>query len=333
MKKLIVIFSVAVIALMLMTVCVSAETYIDENFDANDMDVLSEVGDPTTGTNGVEWTREVTDGALHVVNTTTTTLSQTIYSSETTIPTDAVMQFDVKSDMPMTNTKGYIMMNFYRGGAGGRVRVTLRSSQIVFGSTTITTAPHEPGVWYTYYVKTYDTTAELYRKVRGSEELPVFLGETECELSHKQSSRIQPYGANGTDIWLDNLKVYAGTEVESASLEMGGSEVENLGDIDDGILNAKIDMVTSEVVKAEVDGEMREVYGDATPIIVVYDKDRKMIYSEAYTGAGVHMGENSFELSIDTSSFADQLEGGYLGFYLWDSFGSLQPIMDAIEIR
>ena len=86
-------------------------------------------------------------------------------------------------------------------------------------------------------------------------------------------------------------------------------------------------------VRAEVDGEMREVYGDATPIIVVYDKDRKMIYSEAYTGAGVHMGENSFELSIDTSSFAGQLEGGYLGFYLWDSFGSLQPIMDAIEIR
>lgn len=333
MKKLIGIFSATVLALMLMTVCVSAETYIDENFDANDMGVLADLGDPTTGTSGVEWTREVTDGALHVINTTTATLSQTLYSSETNIPTDAVMQFDFKSDMPLTNTKGYIMMNFYRGGAGGRVRVTLRASQIVFGNTTINTAPHEPGVWYTYYAKTYDTTAELYRKVKGSDELPVYLGQTDCELTHTQSSRVQPYGANGTAIWLDNIKVYAGTDVESASLEMDGSEITSLDDIDGGILNARIDMVTAEVVKAEVEGEMREVYGDATPIIVVYDKDRKMIYSEVYTGSGVHLGENTFEISVDTSAFADELEGGYLGFYLWDSFGSLQPVMDAIEIK
>ncbi len=333
MKKLIGILSVTVIALMLMAICVSAETYIDENFDANDLGVLDEKFDPTTGTNGVEWTREVTDGALHVVNTTTATLSQTIFSSETSIPTDAVMQFDVRSDMPLTDTKGYIMMNFYRGGAGGRVRVTLRASQIVFGSTTINTAPHEPGVWYTYYLKTYETTAELYRKLKDSDELPVYLGETECELSHTQSSRVQPYGANGTAIWLDNIKVYAGTEVESASLEMDGVEVTSLDDIDGGILNARIDMVTTEVAKAEVDGVMQEVAGDGTPIIVVYDKDRKMIYSEVYSGSGVHMGENVFDISIDTNSFADEVEGGYLGFYLWDSFGSLQPVMDAIELR
>ncbi len=333
MKKLIGILSVTVIALMLMAICVSAETYIDENFDANDLGVLDEKIDPTTGTNGVEWTREVTDGALHVVNTTTATLSQTIFSSETSIPTDAVMQFDVRSDMPLTDTKGYIMMNFYRGGAGGRVRVTLRASQIVFGSTTINTAPHEPGVWYTYYLKTYETTAELYRKLKDSDELPVYLGETECELSHTQSSRVQPYGANGTAIWLDNIKVYAGTEVESASLEMDGAEVTSLDDIDGGMLSARIQMVTSEVVCGEVDGVMQEVAGDGTPIIVVYDKDRKMIYSEVYSGSGVHMGENVFDISIDTNSFADEVEGGYLGFYLWDSFGSLQPVMDAIELR
>ena len=333
MKKLIGIFSATVLVLMLMTVCVSAATYIDENFDANDIGVLSDLGDPATGTNGVEWTREVTDGALHIINTTSATLSQTIYITETTIPTDAVMQFDLKSDMPLSDTKGYIMMNFYRGGAGGRVRVTLRASTIVFSNTTINTAPHEPGVWYTYYVKTYETTAELYRKVTGSDELPVYLGQTDCELSHTQSSRVQPYGANGTAIRLDNIKVYAGTDVKSASLEMDGAEVTSLDDIDGGILNARIDMVTAEVAKAEIDGVMREVYGDATPLIVVYDKDRKMIYSEVYTGSGVHLGENTFEISVDTSAFADEIEGGYLGFYLWDSFGSLQPVMDAIELK
>ena len=333
MKKIFGLIFLIVAVLAIATVAVSAETYIDVNFDDNDMSVLSEMT-ILESEKGVDWDREIKDGALHVMNTTSTTMSQTMFSSSTNIPRTSVMQFDFMSEMDPSNAKGYIMMNFYRGGEGGRVRVTLRSGQIVSGSITINNFPHTPGVWYTYYLKTYDTTASLFRKVRGSDEAPILLSdEIAVETGHTQSSRVQPYGANGTDIYLDNISVYADTFVEETELTIDGAEVSSLSDIDGGILEAKIKLTVSDYVTEEIDGVTYEAPGDAAPILVVYDRDRKMIYSEVFGGSGVRLGKNEITATVDTSAFADKLEGGYLGFYLWDSFGSLQPVMDAIEIK
>ena len=333
MRKVFGLIFLIIAVLAIATVAVSAETYIEEDFSKNDLNVMTELT-VLDGEKGVEWDREIKDGALHVVNTTTAALSQTIHSSTATIPHTAVMQFDFMSGMDSSNTKGYSMMNFYRGGTGGRIRVTLRASQIASGSITINNFPHTPGVWYTYYLKTYETTASLFRKVRGSEEAPVLISdELAIEAGHTQSSRVQPYGANGTDIYLDNIRVYADTFVEEAELTVDGASVSKIADVDGGILEAKITLTVSDYVTEDVDGVTYEAPGDAAPIIVVYDRDRKMLYSEVFSGSGVRLGRNEIVATVDTSAFAGKLEGGYLGFYLWDSFGSLQPVMDAIEIK
>ena len=92
MKKIFGLIFLIVAVLAIATVAVSAETYIDVNFDDNDMNVLSEMT-ILDGEKGVDWEREIKDGALHVMNTTTTAMSQTMYSSSTHIPRTSVMQF------------------------------------------------------------------------------------------------------------------------------------------------------------------------------------------------------------------------------------------------
>ncbi len=341
MKKLIGIIAIIAAALLTLTVGVSAERYLDEDFSANSTAVFSSVGDPPD-TSG--WSRTVSGGAFHFVNNTQNTMSQVLMCDETRLGEGAILQFDLKIDDATAD--GYIMFNLYRGGDGangGRMSVTFRKDgvrAVPFGeSGNVTFANSAPtlGVWYTYYFKTFssdgNSKGDVYRKITGSADLPVFIGTVNIDKAHVLNAQLQPYGAKGMDAWIDNIKIYNDTFVESTALEMNGAPVTALGDIASGTLTVTLNMVNSEIVTETVGGVTKEKFSDAIPVMVAYNKYRRMVFSRVFNDAGIHMGENALELTIDTSSFADKLNGGYIGFYFWDGIDCPQPIMDAVELQ
>lgn len=341
MRKLIGFIAITVTALLVLTVGVSAERYLDEDFSANSTSVFSSVSDPSDTTG---WSRTVSGGAFHFVNNTQNTMSQVIMCEETRLGEGTIMQFDLKIDEATAD--GYLMFNLYRGGEGangGRMSVTFRKDgvrAVPYGeSSSITFANSAPvlGTWYTYYFKTFssdgNSKGDVYRKVTGSADLPVFIGTVNIDKAHKLDAQIQPYGAKGMDAWVDNIKIYNDTFVEETNLEMNGVPVTSLSDITSGTLTATLNMVNSDVVTEIVDGVTKEKFSDAIPVMVAYNKYRMMVFGKIFSDAGIHMGENSLELTVDTSTFADKLEGGYVGFYLWDGIDCPQPLMDAVEFN
>ena len=78
---------------------------------------------------------------------------------------------------------------------------------------------------------------------------------------------------------------------------------------------------------------VEKIRGCTPYMLVAYNSNNKMIHSTLIDNTELTMGENELEFSIDTSSFADRLDGGYLGFYIWDNLGSLQPLAKAIELK
>lgn len=341
MKKLTGIIAITVTALLILTVGVSAERYLSEDFSANNTGVFSSVGDPPD-TSG--WSRTVSNGAFHFVNNTQNTMSQVLRGDDTRYGEGTILQFDLKIDD--ATDAGYIMFNLYRGGEGangGRMSVTFRKEgvrAIPFGEVAnVTFANSAPtlGVWYTYYFKTFssdgNSKGDVYRKVTGSDDLPVFIGTVNIDKAQKIDAQLQIYGAKGMDALVDNIKIYNDIFVENVSLAMNGTPVTAIGDITSGTLTATLDMVNSDIFTETVDGVIKEKFSPAVPVMVVYNKYHRMVFSKILNNAGIHMGENALEFTVDTSSFVNKLEDGYIGFYLWDGMDCPQPLMDAVEIR
>ena len=175
---------------------------------------------------------------------------------------------------------------------------------------------------------------DIYRKERDSEEPFKQIASGIARTTNTSPAQFQPYCAKGMDASLDNIKVHTGIFAGDAVFEIDGSTVTSIEDVARGTLTAKAEVVVSSVTPENTaDGVIASEGTAIKPLLVVYNKNHRMIYSKVADEAMLSVGENQLEVSVDTSSFADKLDGGYMGFYIWDDFGNLEPLMDAIELN
>lgn len=327
LKKFLSILIAATLLCSLFVIDASAASLFTEDFSSNDMSILTSLLGPTTET----WTREIRDGALHIYNPEEGALSQTLLF-DAAIEDEAVMQFDVKMDGYDAATGSYLITNIYKGGERGRYSANLGPTGIYSNSVTYS-AVHEIGVWYTYIYHMKPDSMDIYRKTRGTDESFKLIVADIARTSNTSPAQFQPYCAKGMDACLDNIKVFEGTFTENASFEMNGTEVESLSGITSGTLNAKATVFSNKATATVVDGATVMAGTNVVPMLVVYNSNHKMVHSSVLSDTQLKAGENSIEISVDTSSFANKLAGGYIGFYIWDGLDLLQPIMDAIELK
>jgi len=324
MKKIFGIFAITAIFVALFSVSVSAEYLLQQDFSGNDESVMTSLISP----DGEGWVREVKDGVLHISNPLDGAMSQSLLL-DNSFDGETILQFDLKMDNP----EGYLIIQIYRGGERGRYGATFEAEGVraPVGSSG---SAHEPGVWYTYIYHMKADTMDIYRKERDSQEpFKQVLSGIE-RTTNTSPAQLQPYCAKGMDASLDNIKVYTGTFAENPVFEVDGNVISSIEDVTSGTLTAKATVVVSHVTSENTDEGLIASEGAAIkPLLVVYNKNHRMIYSKLADEAMLGVGENLLEITVDTSSFADKLKNGYMGFYIWDDFGNLEPLMDAIELK
>ncbi len=324
MKKILGIFAITTLFVALFAVNASAAYLLQQDFTSDDESIMTSLISP----DGEGWVREIKDGELHISNPLDGAMSQSLLL-DNSFDGETILQFDLKMDNPA----GYLIIQIYRGGERGRYGATFEAEGVRASVGSSGTA-HEPGVWYTYIYHMKAETMDIYRKERDSEEpFKQVLAGVE-RTTNTSPAQVQPYCAKGMDATLDNIKVYTGTFAESPIFEIDGNEISSIDDVTRGTLTAKATVVASSVTPENTgDGVIASEGTVIKPLLVVYNKNHRMIYSKVADEAMLSVGENQLEISVDTSSFADKLNGGYMGFYIWDDFGNLEPLMDAIELR
>lgn len=323
MKKILGIFAITTLFVALFAINASAAYLLQQDFTSDDTSIMSSLISP----DGENWVREIKDGVLHLSNPENGAMSQT-FLLDGPIEGETVLTFDLKMDNPA----GYLITNIYRGGERGRYAATIEPGGIYTNKMNVAT--HEQGVWYTYLFHMKEETMDIYRKDRDSDEPFKQIVEGIARTSNTSPAQFQPYCAKGMDVSLDNIKVHTGTFAENPVFEIAGNEISAINEVTSGTLTAKATVVTSTVTAEDTSNGVFAAEGKVIkPLIVVYNKNQKMVYSQIAEDSVLNVGENRLELSIDTSGFADKLEDGYIGFYIWDDFGNLEPLMDAIELR
>ncbi len=323
MKKILGIFAITTLFVVLFAINASAAYLLQQDFTSDDTSIMSSLISP----DGENWVREIKDGVLHLSNPENGAMSQTFLLNGP-IEGETVLTFDLKMDNPA----GYLITNIYRGGERGRYAATIEPGGIYTNKMNVAT--HEQGVWYTYLFHMKEETMDIYRKDRDSDEPFKQIVEGIARTSNTSPAQLQPYCAKGMDASLDNIKVYTGTFAENPVFEVDGNVISSIEDVTSGTLTAKATVVVSHVTSENTDEGLIASEGAAIkPLLVVYNKNHRMIYSKLADEAMLGVGENLLEITVDTSSFADKLKNGYMGFYIWDDFGNLEPLMDAIELK
>ena len=69
------------------------------------------------------------------------------------------------------------------------------------------------------------------------------------------------------------------------------------------------------------------------PLVVVYDKEGYMIDCVQPEKVSCDIGKNSVSTEIDTSGFYDKVDGGYIGYYIFDNMTNVELMADPIELK
>lgn len=322
LKRILSILIATTLLCSLLVIDVSAEYLLREDFSSGDLSMFTSLVNPE----GTAWKREIRDGALHLYNPENGPMSQTLLLGAP-IEQEAVLRFDFKMD----SSTGYLITNIYKGGERGRYTASIEPAGIYAGS--MHSAVHTPGTWYTYIFHMKADELDIYRKVKDSSDSFKLIVAGIARTNNTSPAQFQPYCAKGIDATIDNIKMFEGTFAENARFELNDTSIESLGGLTSGTLKAKATVSTTKAATEVVGGETFLAGTNVLPMLVVYNSNHKMIYSTVVTGTQIMAGENNIEVSVDTSSFANKVAGGYIGFYVWDGLNLLQPIMDAIELR
>ncbi len=320
LKKILKVALMTAIVCLLLTVGVSAAEYLNVDFE-NGVDVF-EANDPPKGAARVEVT-EGDNTVVHFDNSTGETLLNRINSSVSSLPNGGVMMFDFKIGQKVDGGYIYVELN---GGTidGDRPKCVLQISAL----------SHEADTWYTYVMVMNEDVSggTVYRKKRDVNEPFGFVVNTSIANTGEASAMWRMYCLKHSS-YFDNIRIFEGVYAKAVLFSMDGSEVSGIEDVTAGTLAADMKIVCGDVTKATDNGVTYYAKGStATPVMVFFDKNMRMVNCTQVV-KDLAVGDNDVTIEVDTTDFADKLEGGFAGLYVLDDMMNIRPLSDAVELR
>lgn len=244
-----------------------------------------------------------------------------------------------------TNEEGYILCEFMTGGESGdrnRTSFDLLNVNAVPGANPARSILILPKVntWYTYLF-IYDENFqnwELYRKTRDDANgvfVRVFGGTAPHNTNGHSEASIRLYNNKTVEYCVDNVHAWQGSYGRNGSFTMNEQVITNIADITVGTMNA-----TVEIVNGKYDAYTNPSNGTTSmrktsvqPLAVVYDKDGYMIDCVQPEKVSCNFGRNTISTEIDTSGFYDKVDGGYIGYYIFDNMTNIELLADPVELN
>ena len=239
------------------------------------------------------------------------------------------MQLSTKAD-PLDLK--YVMIELSKGGSSGnRPRIGLTMMDY---ATNFRLTPQD-NVWYSFiaYVNSDFSSLALYRKERDSDEPYAFVrNQSRGNLTGSAVGGLRTY-CGQVDYMMDNIRLYQGSFGNGGYFAMDGEKITALDEVSNGTLTATVNYISGDVRTTVSGGQTVISHStEVFPFAVVYDASGKMIDCITLDDATISAGEQSLSLDIDTSGFYDEIDGGYIGYYVWKDFETAEPLVDAIEL-
>lgn len=257
--------------------------------------------------------------------------------SEKNIPTpgEALIQFDLQVND--STAKGNMCLDFLFGN-----KAYTRANFFIKGCSTIEPgngfngggwsrpAPHVKGEWHRYLlhwtgIGTSSSAFAVYSKP---------LNDADAEYTYIATSkphssagwagntiRFRIY-SSGMDFCVDNISIWNGNVDKGGYFEMDGEKIESIADVTAGTLKA-----TKKITSGNVETEY------VCPVMVVLDAKGRMLDCEFAPNSEINIGPNELTASVDTTEYADKLEGGYAGFYIWQDLITAHPLYAPVELH
>lgn len=264
----------------------------------------------------------------------TTPVINSVQTSGAT-PSEMLIQFDIL--MNDGTDKGYICFDLLVGNkAYTRANFFIKGSDVIEpgngfnGGGWSRPAPHTKGVWHRYLlhwtgIGTSSSAFAVYSKP---------LNDANAEFTYVATSkphssagwasntvRFRVY-AFGMDYCLDNVCLWNGDVEKGGYFEMDGVKIDSMADVTSGTLKA-----TTEITSGNTEPQ------SICPVMVVLDAKGRMLDCEFVSDAEINLGPNKVSASVDTTDYADKLEGGYAGFYIWQDLMTAHPLFAPVELN
>ena len=230
------------------------------------------------------------------------------------LPQNFTFMFDVKFP-----TEG----NVYKGTGGvicslnNYCQAVYCTGQIPYRSTsgsatTVDAGAHDPQKWYTYVFSVKGDKMSVYRK---AEDESQFTAVIEDVFMQKR---------NGHELWstlslgdakmlFDNVKIFSGKSLVGNNMEFNEDKTKITGSL---IIR------NGDVVPGNADNAMA--------VMMAYDKKGKILGMKYMQDVPVFFGDvETVPVEMDCSGFYDELIGGTVELYLWDTMGSFKPLTEA----
>ncbi len=321
LKKILTIIAAVTVFAALFTVSVSAAEYLNQDFE-NGVDVFL-ADTPPAGAARVEVTEDE-NAVVFFDNTTANNLVNRINSSVSGLSKGGVMMFDFKKGQRVDNGYIYVELN---GGTidGAKPKCVLNISAL----------SHDEGTWYSYVMVMSEGATEgtVYRKRRDVDEPYGFVVNTSIATTGEATAMWRMYCMKHSG-YFDNIRIFDGVFAKDILFNMDGNEVSRIEDITAGTFRADMKIVCGDVTKATDNGGT--IYfakgASATPVMVFFDKNMRMVNC-THSVNELNVGDNAVSLEVDTTDFADKLDGGFAGLYVLDDMMNIRPLADAVELR
>jgi len=345
-RKFFLIISAVAVMIFAGTVTAGAEIYCDEDF--SDSSFLSDntkitytvESNPPAGEESVveivnedrdvtgDGVPDGTEGTFHMKNTVSASGMKSV-SLYMHFPAEfrnnsgeSIFMYDLMlPNVTSFNTSDAVAMMYY---GGVRHNSYFRASMFYSSDGSVATG-HVAGQWYTYMYRLNKekTIISIYRKLQSEPDSSFKLLGTTKAGSHNAGPYFYWLAYNGrkTDVYLDNMKLYSGTNILSQEFILNGGKVTEVSALAEGELEAKISFL-SNIEKTGLH-----------KFLVAYDKNDKLLgctvaqkRSESFI-----FGHNEIaaKMNLDAESAAALADGGYVGLYVWDG---LNPVMVPLEL-
>ncbi len=243
-----------------------------------------------------------------------------------------------------TDKEGYLLCEFMTGGESGdrnRTGFDLLNVNSVPGANPPRSILILPKVntWYTYLF-IYDEefkSWELYRKERddvGGVFVKLMGGSAPNNVTGHSEASIRLYNNKTVEYRIDNVHAWQGSYGRNGGFSIDEQSISELADVTEGTMTASVDVVSGnyDAYTNPSNGVTSLRKSQMQPLMVVYDKDGYMIDCVQPASVQTSIGRNTVSIDVDTSRFYDKIEGGYIGYYIFDNMTNVELVADPVEL-